>query len=584
MRSFDYNDKHFLMDGKPFTVLSGAIHYFRVVPQYWRDRLEKLKQCGFNTVETYVCWNLHERREGEFDFSGILDLAKFIDTANELGLFCIIRPGPYICAEWDFGGLPSWLLNYDSMRIRCMDKTFIEKETRYLDKVFEIIRPRLYANGGNVIMVQVENEYGSYGNDHQYISFLADYYRKSGIDAVLFTSDGPNNFFFGGGTIKGLLATGNFGSGSEDAFKFIKSYYPDQPVMCAEFWEGWFDTWYEPHHRRVPDDVAQELDKMLTAGGNVNFYMFCGGTNFGFNNGANVYDKYSPTITSYDYDAALTEWGDLTNRYHAVRGVAEKHFGKMPPLTVENLPKKAYGELKLDQSAYLFENLDKISKPVSFSYAPTMEEMGADFGFALYTTYIDYPVAETLIISPLRDRAIIFVNGEYAGIKERDRRDDVVRIDNKKGQITRIDIFVENMGRVNYGTEMWDNKKGLVRGARIGQQQLFGWTAYPLTMDDLSDVEYSEKVKKSTQPLFLKGNLHIDEEPCDTFVCLDNMHKGVVLVNGFNIGRYWTDAGPQKALYIPAPLLKKGDNEIVIFELHQCTKPIITFTDVPDLG
>ncbi len=195
MGTFSYGNEKFYLNGEPIQILSGSIHYFRVVPEYWRDRMEKLKQCGFNAVETYICWNLHERKEGQFDFTGMLDLGKYIDIANELGLLCIIRPGPYICAEWDYGGLPSWLLTHRDMRIRCMDKKFLEKETRYLDKVFEIIRPRLITNGGNIIMVQVENEYGSYGNDHEYIDFLADYYRKSGIDVPLFTSDGPSDFF-----------------------------------------------------------------------------------------------------------------------------------------------------------------------------------------------------------------------------------------------------------------------------------------------------------------------------------------------------------------------------------------------------
>ncbi len=580
MKAFDYNSKGFFLSGKPFKILSGAIHYFRVVPEYWEDRLRKLKECGFNTVETYVCWNLHEPKEGLFDFSGMLDLGKYIDTAKELGLMCIVRPGPYICAEWDFGGLPSWLLNYRSMRIRCMDKLFLEKETRYLDKVFEIIRPRLVTNGGNVIMVQVENEYGSYGNDHEYIEFLADYYKKQGIDVPLFTSDGPGELYYGGGSRKNLLATGNFGSNWEGSFGFMKEYYPEYPLMCAEFWEGWFDTWYDPHHRRVPDDVDQQLDGMLSAGGNVNFYMFCGGTNFGFTNGANIYEKYSPTTTSYDYDAILTESGDLTERYFKVRNVIEKHFGKLPPITVADKPKKAYGEVNITETARLFDNLQNITSVIKSAYPLNMEEVGVDFGFVLYSCCIDYKVEEELIIEPVRDRVLIFVNGAYKGVKERDRQNDKVVIKNNCGETTRIDILVENLGRVNYGIHMWDNMKGLVCGARLGQQQIFGWSIYPLPMKELSSLQYKMPVSQDC-PCFCRCAFNIDSEPCDTFLRLDDFEKGFVVINGFNIGRYWTSAGPQKTLYVPAPILKKGINEVIVFELHHIGRKI-EFTDKPD--
>lgn len=585
MGTFTYEKDKFYLNGEPFQILSGTIHYFRTVPEYWYDRLEKLKQCGFNTVETYICWNLHERKEGTFDFTGILDLARFVDTANELGLFCIIRPGPYICAEWDYGGLPSWLLTHRNMHIRCMDNEFLKYETRYLDQVFNIIKPRLITNGGNVIMMQVENEYGSYGNDHEYIRYLADYYRNNGIDVPLFTSDGPSDFFFGGGTIDGLLKTGNFGSNWKTYFEFMRNYTPKvEPLMCSEFWEGWFDTWYGPHHRREPDDVAELLDGMLGAGGNVNFYMFCGGTNFAFNNGANEHELYDPQTTSYDYDAALTEAGDLTKRFYEVRAVAEKYFKNLPEITVKNTEKKAYGKLVLTEKANLFDQLDNISTPVKCSYPKSMEELGCDFGFTHYSTVIDYPTEAPLIIDPIRDRALVYFNGKFMGVKERDRRNDDITLKVNRGESVKIDILVENMGRVNYGTTMCDNEKGLIGGARIGQQYMFGWTMYPMNMDDLSGLNYSPISEKTDNPAFYRGELVIEGKPCDTFLRLDSFHKGFVKVNGFNVGRYWTDAGPQKTLYIPAPVLKEGNNEIVVFELHGSDDNTIEFTDVPDLG
>ena len=585
MAEFSYNEKSFLLDGKPVQILSGTIHYFRHVPEYWRDRLKKLRQCGFNTVETYTCWNRHEPHENEFDFSGILDLGKFIDTAKEEGLYCIVRPGPYICAEWDFGGLPAWLLCYRNMRIRCLDKTFLEKEERYLTKLFEIIRPRLITNGGNVILMQVENEYGSYGNDHAYIAHLADFYRKSGINVPLFTSDGPGDNYLGGGTDPSLLVTGNFGSNAKGFFEKLREYRPDQPVMCSEFWEGWFDTWYAPHHRREPDDIAELLDYMLSVGGNANFYMFCGGTNFGFNNGANMTDVYMPQTTSYDYDAALTESGDLTKRFYEVRKVAEKYFKDLPEITVKNSEKAAYGEIRPSSVAPLFRNLDKLSAPVESPFPLSMEELGCYYGYTLYTTYADRVISDELIIDPVRDRAIVFIDGEFAGIKERDRRDDKIMINVGEGEKKRIDILIENMGHINYGVQMSDNEKGVVGSVRIAQQKLFHWTMRPLPMDNVKElVEEPYNVKVSSFPCFFKANLEIKDTPCDTFLRLDNCHKGFVLVNGFNIGRYFNDAGPQKTLYVPAPLLKKGDNEIIVFESDSAENPIFTFTDVPELG
>ena len=355
--------------------------------------------------------------------------------------------------------------------------------------------------------------------------------------------------------------------------------------MCSEFWEGWFDSWYGPHHRRTPDDVAEQLDGMLSAGGNVNFYMFCGGTNFGFTNGANMYDKYTVTTTSYDYDAALTESGDLTKRFFEVRAVAEKHFGKLPELTVKNSEKKAYGKLALSEYTPLLSNVSVLSSPIESPFAKSFEELGTDFGFVLYSTVIDYPVTEKLIIDPLRDRAHIFINGEFKGIKERDRRDDEIIIDCKAGEALKIDILIENLGRINYGNDMAGEAKGITGNARIGQQILFGWKMYPLPMDDLSSLDFAPISETNENcPAFFRGILEISGDPCDTFLKTSGFEKGFVTVNGFNIGRYWNSAGPQKTLYVPAPLLNEGKNEIIVCELDNCNAPQIEFFDAPDLG
>ncbi|MBQ6019801.1 MAG: beta-galactosidase, partial [Clostridia bacterium] len=301
MKTFTYDRNCFLADGKPYTVISGAMHYFRIPAEYWHDRLLKLKQCGFNTVETYTCWNLHETKEGVFDFSGMLDIDGYLTEAENLGLNVILRPGPYICSEWDMGGLPAWLLNYHDMEFRCFDDAFISKVRRYYDRLLPIVKPHLLSHGGGVIMMQIENEYGSYGNDHDYMSAIADIYHENGIDCLLFTSDGATDSMLSGGTLPGYPCVVNFGSRPADNFAAMERFRADQPKMCGEYWIGWFDHWYEHHHTRDPQEVASLFREMLEEGASLNFYMFHGGTNFGFMNGANYYEIYEPTVTSYDY-------------------------------------------------------------------------------------------------------------------------------------------------------------------------------------------------------------------------------------------------------------------------------------------
>lgn len=572
-----------MLDGQPITLLSGAMHYFRTMPEQWEDRLLKLKACGLNTVETYTCWNLHERREGEFDFSGLLDIEKFIQTAEKLGLWVILRPGPYICAEWDFGGLPSWLLSYPDITLRCDDPLYLSKVKPYYRELLSRIRPHLCTNGGNVLMVQVENEYGSYGDDKVYLQKIVDIYRENGIDCLLFTSDGTAKWMLSGGTLPEVLAVANFGSYTEQILT-LNEFQKDRPLMCGEFWDGWFDHWYESGTQLRPiEDIVREIEKFFDLGASFNLYMFHGGTNFAFWNGANHPGDYQPTITSYDYRALLTEAGDTTPLYEAVKDLIARRTGKpAPEIEVKNSEKAAYGSLTLTEQAELFDNLDALSVPVKAAFPKTMEQLGQDFGFTLYRTIVHGPVEPLpLCFGELHDRAIVFVNGNFVGIKERDRRDDEITISLGFGESAVVDILVENMGRVNYGIHLLD-KKGILGGVRLGQRYHFGWEMYPMTMDDLSGLSYAPE-HGFTKPTFLRGNLHLDEAPKDTFIRLDGFTKGFVTVNGFNIGRYYNPAGPQKTLYLPAPLLHTGDNEITVFESDGYTDPVITFTDTPEL-
>lgn len=579
MPVFEIFGNQFLYDGKPVRILSGAIHYFRVVPEYWRDRLLKLKACGFNTVETYVAWNIHEPRPDEFNFEGMADIVKFIEIAHELDLMVIVRPGPYICSEWEFGGLPSWLLADSNMRLRCYNKPFLKRVDKFFDELLPRLRPLLCTNGGPIIAMQVENEYGSYGNDKDYLNYLKKAMRDRGMDVLLFTSDGPTDGMLQSGTLEDVFMTANFGSRPEEDFAKLKEYQPDKPLVCMEYWNGWFDHWGGKHHTRDGADVADVLDRMLKMGASVNFYMFHGGTNFGFYNGANRYEKYTPTVTSYDYDAPLSECGDPTDKYYAVQEVLSKYVDVDKDLMPEPIPKKAYGRLELTETASLCHNLDRLSKPVKTACPEPMEKLGQDYGFILYSTNIPGPRKDNqLFIQDVHDRALIFVDGEFKGIYMRDEPQDITFDIPEEG--VKLDILVENLGRVNYGPHLKDYK-GITEGVRLGNQFLFGWTIYTLPLKDLSPLKYQGQ-KKDKLPAFFRGYLEVDE-PADTFLSMEGWGKGVVLVNGFNLGRYW-NIGPTKTLYIPAPLLKKGRNEIVVFELESLKEPVVDFLGNPDLG
>ncbi|WP_053374982.1 glycoside hydrolase family 35 protein [Paenibacillus sp. FJAT-27812] len=587
MPVLSYNNDSFLLDGQPFRILSGAMHYFRIVPDYWEDRLRKLKACGFNTVETYIPWNLHEPKQGEYCFEGLADVLTFIEKAADLGLHVILRPSPYICAEWEFGGLPAWLLAEPDMRIRCFHQPYLDKLDAYYDVLLPKLRPYLSTNGGPVIALQVENEYGSFGNDHSYLLYLKQAYEKRDMDVLLFTSDGPINYCLQSGMIPDTLATVNFGSKATEAFSVLKQYQPNKPVMCMEFWNGWFDHWGKPHIQRESGDTASALDEILASGGSVNFYMFHGGTNFGFYNGANFADRYEATVTSYDYDAPLNECGDPTDKYFAIREVLSKYSDLEGIPVPKPSAKKAYGTIRLTEQADLFASLDHLSTSVQSVYPKPMEMLGQDYGFILYTTHVSGPKQQCeLIIEEVRDRALVYVNDEYKGTLERWNHDVKVMFD-IPAEGARIDILVENMGRVNYGPRMMD-AKGITQSVRLvsiewWKHLLFDWTIRPLPLTDLANLAFQPiQDCKKDGPTFCRGVFQVDEL-ADTFLALDGWTKGVAYVNGFNLGRYW-NAGPQRTLYVPAPLLRQGSNEIVVFELHGMESNEVKLVDAHMLG
>lgn len=556
---------NFYLNGEPFKIISGAFHYFRTVPEYWQDRIEKLVNMGCNTVETYIPWNFHEPEKGNFRFDGMHDIERFIHLAEKLGLYIIIRPSPYICSEWEFGGLPAWLLRDRNMRLRCSYEPYLNAVKEYYSVLIPKLVPHQCDRGGGVILVQLENEYGYYGNDTAYLEFLRDTLRELGVTVPFVTSDGPwSEPIFKSGMLNGALPTGNFGSGAEWQFGQMRKYIGEnKPLMCMEFWNGWFDAWGEEQHTTSPEKAASELDELLKRG-SVNFYMFEGGTNFGFMSGRNGGSK-TGDVTSYDYDAPLTEDGQITEKYRLFKEVIAKYTDIHEiPLTTE-IRRRAYGRISCTGKTDLFSVLDKISVPVKSSYPLTMEDIGQDYGYILYRMKIrDIETVSEIRLEGAADRVQCYHNGEFVYTAFAENMWEKFEPQQKRTSGI-IDLLCENTGRENFGTGLENQRKGISGGVKINDHRHFGFEIYPLPLDErqIAALDFGIGYIENT-PAFYRFELDIDE-PCDTFLDTDGFGKGCAFVNGFNIGRFW-EIGPQKRLYIPAPLLQIGKNTIVIFE------------------
>lgn len=590
----EIKNNEFYMNSVPFKIYSGAMHYFRILPEYWKDRLLKLKLAGFNTVETYVCWNLHEPKPNKFCFEGMLDIVKFIQIAQEVGLYCIVRPGPYICAEWDFGGLPAWLLKDKNMQIRCYYPDYMRSVERFYKKLLPMLVPYLQTNGGNIIAMQVENEYGSYGNDKEYLRFVEKLMRDCGIDVMLFTSDGNWKNMLSGGSLPDIYKVLNFGSKAKSAFGCLKDFENNGPNMCGEFWCGWFDHWREKHHTRDAGSVAKEIKDFIDIGASFNFYMFHGGTNFGFTAGANYNPgaSYEPTTTSYDYCALLNEWGDYTPAYHEAR----KLLCEAQNIEMKELPPspklQSIGKVDLTEYAALFDNLDNIADKHRNAVPESMEYFDQNFGMIYYETEL----SGRYDITPVKIKGVHDFGYVYFDSKLKKRIDrtkytiepkGIKALFSKKGEGSilmpalngsrKIGVLVDTMGRVNYGSRMMDRKG--ITDIYIGDQRQMGYDIYTIPLDKLDKLKFN--ADKSKVPLFLKGSFKAQSKD-DCFVHLNGFTKGYVWINGFNLGRYWS-VGPQKSLYLPGALLKE-DNEIIILEMEACTKSSVSILDKHDLG
>ena len=581
----------FYIDGEPFRIISGSFHYFRTVPEYWRDRLEKLVNMGCNTVETYIPWNFHEPKRGIFLWSGMRDVERFITIAEELGLYVIVRPSPYICAEWEFGGLPAWLLRDRGMRLRCSYQPYLDAVREYYSVLVPKLVPHQIDNGGRIILMQLENEYGYYGNDNAYLEFLRDTLRELGVTVPFVTSDGPwSEAVFRSGGVEGALQTGNFGSDVKNQFDNMRRYIgADKPLMCMEFWCGWFDMWTEQHHSfdaaSHREQYSAELEELLTRG-NVNFYMFEGGTNFGFTAGRNAGNKYAD-VTSYDYDALLTEDGRITEKYKVCRDIISKHAPvREIPLSMD-IKRAAYGKADVIARSDLLSVLDKLSRPVHSAYPLTMEELGEDTGYIVYRfrTKDGEPV-KSVRLEGAADRVQCFINGKPAFTAENDSLGSKFDTDSVTGGADVI-LLCENIGRVNFGTALEEQRKGITGGVVINDHRHYGFDIYPLTLDP-AQLDRLERCFGGMEcpegvPTLSKAVFEVEGGPADTFLDLTGFGKGAAFVNGFNLGRYW-EVGPQKRLYIPAPLLKSGRNELVIRETEGKTADFVTLCGEPLLG
>ena len=575
--------EQFYLDGKPFRIISGAIHYFRTVPEYWRDRLEKLVNMGCNTVETYIPWNFHEPNKGEFIWDGMRDICRFIETARDLELYMIIRPSPYICAEWEFGGLPAWLLKDRNMRLRCSYKPYLDAVRDYYSVLIPKLAPYQIDRGGNIILVQIENEYGYYGNDTAYLEFLRDTMRELGITVPFATSDGPwSEPVFKSGIVEDALPTGNFGSAAEWQFGQMKKYIGDgKPLMCMEFWDGWFDAWGEEHHTTAPEKANAELDELLKRG-SLNFYMFEGGTNFGFMSGRNCGNK-TADVTSYDYDAPLTEDGQITEKYKLFKETISKYETiREIPLTTE-IKRIAYGEISCTGKADLFSVIEKIAEPVKSPYPLTMEDIGQNYGYILYRLNVrDNETVNEVRLENAADRLLCYHDGEYLYTAFAENIHEKFEPAVKKSG-GHIDLLCENIGRENFGTWLENQRKGISSGVKINDHRYFGYEIFPLPLDEkqLDKIDFAEKCAENV-PAFYRFEFEADELG-DTFLDTEGFGKGCAFINSFNLGRFW-EIGPQKRLYVPAPLLKKGKNTLIIFETEGKSADKITLASEPDLG
>jgi len=572
--SFSLSKTDFLLDNKPLQIISGEMHPARIPVEYWRQRIQMAKAMGCNTIAAYIFWNYHESEPGVFDFqTENHNIAQFIRIVQEEGLWLILRPGPYVCAEWEFGGLPSYLLKIPDIKVRCMDPRYIEAVDRYIKSLSLQVKDLQVTKGGPILMVQIENEYGSYGNDRQYVKTLQNIWKSCGIEVPFYTADGATPFMLEAGSLPDA-AIGLDPASNEGGFAQAAKANPNVPSFCSELYPGWLTHWGEKWQRPDTTRLLKDVKWLMDNKKSFNFYVIHGGTNFGYWAGANAFSptQYQPDVTSYDYDAPINELGQATPKYYALRNLLAKYQPakkKLLPVPAQ-IPVIEIPDINLNSSASVWENL-----PASI-YTPQpkpMEMYGQKGGFILYRTNLIGHKKGKLRITELHDYATIFIDGKYIGKLDRAKAENIIELPPSTTANPQLDILVEGMGRINFAEYMID-RKGITERVSLNGMTLMNWQVFTLPFDE----SYLSRLAYSATPPALPGNFFKGEfeltEIGDTYIDLTMWEKGIVWVNGHNLGRYW-NIGPQRQLYCPAPWLKKGKNEIVIFDLHQLiAKPV----------
>jgi len=565
--TFSLGGDEFLLDGSPFRIISGELHPGRIPAEYWRHRIKMTKAMGCNTVSAYLFWNHHEAQEGIYDFrTGNRDISEFISIAKEEGMWVIIRPGPYVCAEWEFGGIPPYLLRTPEIKVRCLDPVYMKAAERYLSRLADELRPHLITNGGPVLMIQIENEYGSYGNDRDYMAALKKIWERCDIDVPFFTGDGPTTYMLEAGTLPGCAV--GLDSGSDEAdFELARKMNPGVPVFSSETYPGWLTHWGEDWARPDTASLLREVKFLMDTGKSFNLYVIHGGTNFGFTAGANSGGKgYEPDITSYDYDAPIDEQGRATPKYYALRRLIGSYLpekAKLPPVP-DPIPVMTLPEITLSPFTSVWDNLPD---PVRSVQPEPFEAFGQDYGFMLYSTRLIGHKSGKLTVIDIHDYATVFLNGEFVGTLDRRLGINSIELPRTEVKDPLLEIFVEGMGRINFASAMID-RTGITDRVVLNGMTLMNWNVSGFPMDEPFVKGLKATAVKPDKPgIFFRGTFTVDDA-ADTFIDMTNFIKGFAWINGNNLGRYW-EIGPQQRLYCPASWLRKGENEVIVFDLRK---------------
>jgi len=569
--TFAIGENDFRLDGKPFQIRCGEIHAPRVPREYWQHRLRMARAMGLNTVCAYLFWNMHEPQLGKFVWSGQADAAEFCRLAQQEGLWVILRPGPYSCAEWEMGGLPWWLLQQDDIRLRTSDPRYLDPARRYLKEVGRVLAPLQITRGGPILMVQVENEYGFFGKDAAYMGELRQALLAAGFDVPLFACNPPQQLK--NGWRPDLFPVVNFGTDPAAGFKALREILPKGPLMCGEFYPGWFDTWGVAHHTGNTARYLADLEYMLNAGASFSIYMVHGGTTFGLWSGADR--PFKPDTSSYDYDAPISEAGWPTDKFYKTRELFAKHLlpGESLPQAPARNPVVTFGPVDAAGCAPVFKNLPA---PVKEQLPRTMEQYGQGYGCILYRTTLPAGPAAALEAAEVHDLGLVFLNGERVGVMDRRNRAYQVQLP-ARSQPAQLDILVEAMGRINFGNEIHD-RKGLHRPVRLAPEggartELTGWEVYRLPLDQAMLKRLHYRTAGAPGPAFYRATVKL-EQVGDTFLDMRPWGKGVAWVNGHCLGRFWR-IGPTQTMYVPGPWLKRGRNELLVLDLLGPEQPVL---------